>query len=158
MTEAAIDRIWKLMESVRFCMLSTWNGEQLRTRPMGAFVRRSEGAVYFFTDLRAHKDEEIERFPQVCVGFADPGSQKYVSVSGSAEVMSDRAKIRELWSIPAKVWWDSPDDPNIRLIKIRPKEAEYWDSPGNAISSLKVAFTLATGVPTDYGEHKKVSM
>jgi general stress protein 26 len=158
MTEAAIDRIWELMESVRFCMLSNWNGEHLRARPMGAFVRRSEGLVYFFTDARAHKDEDIERFPQVCLAFADPHGQKYVAVSGDAEVTVDRAKIRELWSIPARVWWESPKDPNIRLIKVKPKEAEYWDSPGNLLSSIKVAFTLATGVPTDYGEHRKVSI
>ncbi len=158
MSQAPIDRIWDLMESVRFCMLSTWNGKHLRSRPMGAFVRRQESLLYFFTDLRAHKNEEIDRFPQVCLAFADPDGQKYVSVSGTAEVTSDRQKIRELWSIPPRVWWETPEDPNIRLIKVRPEEAEYWDSPGNLISSVKIAFAIATGAHINHGDHKKVSL
>jgi general stress protein 26 len=157
MAEATVDHVWDLMERVRFCMLSTWSGTRIRSRPMGAFVARNEGAIYFFTDIRAHKDEEIAAFPQVCLGFADTGGQKYVSVLGRAEVLADLHKIRELWSIPVEIWWKSPEDPNIRLIKVTPLDAEYWDSPGNAISSIKVAFALATGAHVHYGEHKKVS-
>jgi general stress protein 26 len=157
MREANIDRVWKLMESVRFCMFSTWNGSELRSRPMGAFVRRQEGMIYFFSDVRAHKDEEITRYPSVCLAFADAGAQKYVSVSGTAEIVSDRAKVEELWSIPTKLHWNSPDDPNILLIKVTPRDAEYWDTPGNVVSSFKVAFELATGKHVSYGDHEKVS-
>jgi general stress protein 26 len=156
MAEVTIDHVWDLMESVRFCMLSTWNGTKLRSRPMGAFVQRQEGVIYFFTDVRAHKDEEIREFPKVCLAFAETGGQKYVSVSGIAEINSDRKKIKELWSIPVKIWWESPEDPNICLIKVTPQDAEYWDSPGNLVSSIKVAFALLTGAHVDYGEHKKV--
>ncbi len=158
MNEPSIDRVWELMESVRFCMFSTWNGSKLRSRPMGAFVQRQEGCIYFFTDVRAHKDEEIREFPKVCLAFADTGGQKYVSVSGTAEIISDRRKIEELWSIPVKIWWKSPDDPNIRLIRVRPVDAEYWDTPGNVISSIKVAFALLTGAHVHYGEHEKTSL
>jgi general stress protein 26 len=157
-SEPTIDRIWDLMESVQFCMLSTWNGSELRSRPMGAFVRRQEGLIYFFTDLRAHKDEEIQRFSKINLGFADTHREKYVSVSATAEVIDDREKVRELWSIPVKIWWESPDDPNIRLIKVTPEDAEYWDAPGNLVGSVKVAFALVTGAHVDYGEHKEVSL
>ena len=158
MAEATVEHVWDLMESVRFCMLSTWSGTRLRSRPMGAFVRRDENAVYFLTDARRHKDDEIRQFPQVCLAFADTGGQKYVSVSGTAEVSNDRAKIKELWSIPAKVWWDSPDDPNIRVIKVTPQDAEYWDSPGTVLSNVKMAVALVTGTHLDPGEHRKASL
>ncbi len=138
-------------------MFCTFDGTKLRSRPIGAFVRREEGAIYFFTDLRAHKDDDIRAFPKVCLGFADTSDQKYASVSGTAEVILDRQKIKELWSIPVKIWWQSPDDPNILLVKVTPEDAEYWDSPGNLISSVKVAFALATGSHVDYGEHQRAS-
>ena len=157
MNEHGIERVWELMESVRFCMFSTWNGRELRSRPMGAFVRREEEAIYFFTDARAHKDEEIVQYPNVCLAFADTHRQKYVSVSGIAEMVSDRATVSELWSIPTKLWWESPDDPNLRLIKVTPQDAEYWDTPGNVVNSIKVAFVLATGKHVSYGDHDKVS-
>jgi general stress protein 26 len=158
MTDAGVNRVWELMESIRFCMLTNWDGEQIHARPMGAFVRRDEGLVYFFTDVRAGKDHEIARHPRVCLAFADTKSQDYVSVSGTAEISSDRRKIQELWAIPAKLWFETPDNPNIRLIKFRPERAEYWDAPGNLISSLKVAFAIATGAHVHYGDHEKTQM
>lgn len=139
-------------------MLSTMTGTKLRSRPMGAFAKPEEGIIYFFTDVRADKDDDIRRFPKVCLAFADPYAQKYVSISGSAVISADRKKIEELWSIPAKVWWESPHDPNIRLIAVTPEEAEYWDSPGNFASNIKVAFGIATGRHLDPGDHGKVAI
>jgi general stress protein 26 len=157
-TESDLDRVWTLMERVRFCMFSNWNGSRIHSRPMGAFVRRHEGLIYFATDDRAHKDAEIAQYPKVGLAFADIGGQKYVSVSGTAKIGADREKLKELWSVPLKLWWSGPDDPNIRLITVVPHEAEYWDAPGNLISGLKVAFTLVSGVHLGYGTHKRVDL
>ena len=82
--------------------------------PHGGLVRPDEHAVFFFADARHHKDEDIRKYRKVCLAFSDAGAQNYVSVAGDAEVLDDRSIIRELWGIPAKAWWNSPDDPNIR--------------------------------------------
>lgn len=79
-----IEHVQKLIESIGFCMLSTWNGTELRSRPMAALVQRRHGMIYFLTEVRAHKDDDISRFPKVCVAFADPRGPKYVSVAGTA--------------------------------------------------------------------------
>jgi general stress protein 26 len=102
MTEKDIDRVWRMMQSIRFCMFSNWDGANLHSRPMGAFVRRDEGAIYFFTDERAHKDDEIRQHPRVCLAFANTRSQKYLSMSGTGEILNDREKIRELWGDPGQ--------------------------------------------------------
>jgi general stress protein 26 len=94
----------------------------------------------------------------VGLAFADTRGQKYLSVSGTAEILSDRDKMKELWAIPAKVWWKTLDNPNLRLINITPVAAEYWDAPGNLISDLSVAFALVTGGYPKAGEHKKVPL
>jgi general stress protein 26 len=152
------DRVWALMEKISICMLSTRDGEQIRSRPMGAYVRRQENAVYFLTDVRRHKDDEIQKFPNVCLAFADASGQKYVSMTGRAAVSNDRGKIRELFSTPAKAWWDSADDPNIRVLKVTPNDAEYWDSPGTVVSYIKMAAAAATGTRPDIGDNRKVAM
>ena len=125
-----IDRAWELMKKIGFAMLVTRDGDKLRARPMSAYLERESNAIYFLTDARRHKDDEIARNPNINLSFADAGSQKYVSVTGTAVVSNDRAKIKQLFSTPAKAWWDSADDPNIRVLKITPDDAEFWDSPG----------------------------
>jgi general stress protein 26 len=106
-----VDRAWELMKKIGFAMLVTHDGDKLRARPMSAFLERETNAIYFLTDARRHKDEEIARNPGVNLSFADAGDQKYVSVTGTAVVSNDRAKIKQLFSTPAKAWWNSAEDP-----------------------------------------------
>ena len=69
----------------------------------------------------------------------------------------DKSKIKELWSTAAKAWWDSPDDPNIRLLTVTPDDAEFWEGPGK-IGTIKMVAAAATSSRPDYGENRKVSM
>lgn len=152
------DRAWDLMKKIGFAMLVTRDGNKLRARPMSAYLARDENMIYFLTGARHHKDEEIARNPQVNLSFADAGSQTYVSLTGTAAVSNDRNKIRDLFTTTAKAWWDSAEDPNIRLLKITPDDAEFWDSPGTVVSYVKMAAAAVTGTRPDIGDNRKVSM
>jgi hypothetical protein len=75
-----VARAWELMKKIGFAMLVTRDGDKLRARPMSAYCERDENAIYFLTDARRHKDEEIARNPGINLSFADASSQKYVSL------------------------------------------------------------------------------
>jgi general stress protein 26 len=153
-----VDRAWELMKKIGFAMLVTHDGDKLRARPMSAYLDRDNNAVYFLTDARRHKDEEIARNPGINLSFADAGDQKYVSVTGTAVVSNDRAKIKQLFTTTAKAWWDSAEDPNIRVLKITPDDAEYWDSPGSVIAYVKMATAAVTGSRPEIGDNRKVAL
>lgn len=152
------DRAWEMMKKIGFAMLVTRDGDKLRARPMSAYLERESNAIYFLTDARRPKDEEIARDPNINLSFANAGDQKYVSVTGTAVVSNDRARIKQLFSTPAKAWWDSAEDPNIRVLKITPDDAEFWDSPGSVISYVKMAAAAVTGTCPDLGDNRKVAM
>lgn len=149
------DRVWELMDNVSFCMLATQDGDHIRARPMAPYLRPAENAIYFLADVKHHKDDEIQRSPNVCLTFAD---SQFVSLTGRAEVSNDRTKIKELFGTAAKAWWDSPDDPSIRVLKVTPQHAEYWDTPGPVVGYAKMAIAAVTGAEPDYGENRKVAM
>ena len=75
-TDAA--HVWDMMEKIGFCMFSSMDGEEIRSRPMAAYVEREEGRVLFLTDADSHKDDEIAARPNVNLAFADAGSHSYV--------------------------------------------------------------------------------
>jgi general stress protein 26 len=152
------DRVWELMKKIGFAMLVTRDGDKLRARPMSAYLDRDNNAVLFLTDARRHKDEEIARDPHVNLSFADAGSQKYVSLTGIAAISNDRARIKQLFSTPAKAWWDSAEDPNIRILTVTPDDAEFWDSPGSVISYVKMAAAAVSGTRPNLGDNRKVAM
>ncbi|MBB3770961.1 general stress protein 26 [Angulomicrobium tetraedrale] len=159
-TTEAIDKAWAMMEEIRICMLVTREGETLRGRPMDAHPSREEGCIWFLSDRRGHKDEEMRHDPQAALTFAHPGRNDYLSVSGQAEVTDDRAKIDELWTDMNKAFWpNGKSDPNICVVRFLPDRAEYWDGPSGAISvALKMMAARLSGSPTDLGENRKVSL
>jgi general stress protein 26 len=153
-----VERAWELMKKIGFAMLVTHDGDKLRARPMSAFLERENNAIYFLTDARRHKDEEIARNPGINLSFANASDQKYVSVTGTAVVSNDRVKIKQLFSTPAKAWWNSAEDPNIRVLKITPDDAEFWDTPGSVISYVKMATAAVTGSRPEIGDNRKVTL
>lgn len=64
-------RVWELIDKIGFCMLTTRSSDDLRARPMSAYTAQIENAIYFLTDVSSHKDDEIVRWPNVCLAFAD---------------------------------------------------------------------------------------
>jgi len=156
--DESVTRTWELMEKITFCMLSTRVGEDIRSRPMAAHIEPIENAIYFLTDVASHKDEEIEQRHNVGLSFADSKGQKYVSVTAEAEVSNDRGRINELFSTPAKAWWDNADDPAIRVLKVTPKYAEYWDSPGTVVSYVKMIAAAVSHAKPDMGDNAKVTL
>lgn len=158
MADDFVIRAWNMMEKISTCFLITWDGERQRARPMSAVVRPAEHAVFMLTDEHREKIDEIERYHEVLLAFADTRDQKYVSVNGRAVVLNDRAKIKELWSPFAKAWWDSPEDPTIRVLKFIPDEAEIWDSPGTLITTVTMLAAAASGKRPDVGDNRKVAL
>ncbi|WP_439500160.1 pyridoxamine 5'-phosphate oxidase family protein [Bosea sp. (in: a-proteobacteria)] len=152
------DRAWSMIEEIGICMLVTHDGsgDQLRARPMSAHAARDEDAIYFLTDIRNHKDDEVEINDNVCLTFAENDDYRYVSVTGTANMLDDRRKIDELWSTAAKAFWESKDDPNIRVLRVRPAMAEFWDNPGKIVTTVKMAAAAVTGSKPNLGENRKL--
>jgi general stress protein 26 len=155
-----IDHIWEIAEKIKTCMLVTLSADKLRSRPMHAMLDREAGCLWFITDPRGGKDEEIRAAPDVCLAFADTDSNTYLSITGRAEVLRDVAKARELWSSEAQAWWPKgPTDPEVRVLRVIPDSAEYWDTRGNSITvALRLAAARLSGHPPDLGENNKVRL
>ena len=158
--QSSIEKIRDLTEGIDFCMLTTIDGGHLRSRPMSTQKFEFDGDLWFFTDDNTHKIEEIEKDNRVCVAYSKPTENVYLSISGAAKVVKDRAKIEELWSPILKAWFpDGLDDPSLCLLKVEVEQAEYWDAPSSKIVQLfQMAKALATGQEADYGENKKIEL
>jgi general stress protein 26 len=158
--QGSVDRVWSLMEEIKIAMVITHDGDgdQLRARPMAAHPARQENAIYFLTDVSAGKIGEINHNDNVCLAFADVNGQKYVSITGQASVSSDRDKIKQLWSIAEKAFWSDESDPAIRVLRVAPVDAEYWQSPGAMVSYVKMIVAGLTGGRPRLHDNEKASL
>jgi general stress protein 26 len=158
--DSQIDHVWNLADKIGACMLVTISGHGMRARPMHALPDREAGCLWFITDQHGAKDDEIKAAPDVCLAFADTGSNSYLSITGRAEVLHDIAKATAIWSDEAQAWWPKgPADPEVRVLRVIPENAEYWDTRGNSIMvALKLTAARVSGRPPDLGENRKVQM
>ena len=160
--ENDLEKLRELVKDIDFCMLTTVDeGGDLHSRPMSSNGDiDADGDIWFFTNASSHKVSEIEKLPKVNVSFADPDNQRYVSVSGTAQLVRDRAKIDELWRPEFKIWFPKgKDDPEVALLRIALEKAEYWDSPSSTIGfALSFVSSLVTGKEPDMGENRKVNL
>lgn len=157
-----LQKLRELVKDIDFCMLTTVdeNGD-LHSRPMSVNGDIDpDGSLWFFTGASSHKVSEIVKLPKVNVSFADPDNQHYVSITGRAQLVRDRAKIEELWKPEFKMWFpEGKDDPEIALLKVDLEKAEYWDSPSSTIGyALSFVSSLVTGKEPDFGENTKIDL
>lgn len=149
------------IRGVRFATLTTVSeGGSLHGRPMATQEAEFDGDIWFFTYASSQKVADIRANPQVNLGYNNPDKNLWVNVSGTAEQVTDRAKMRELWEPPLRaVFPDGVDDPNLTLLRVTPERAEYWDGPATGIGKI-VAFarSLASGGKTPPGKDVKLDL
>jgi general stress protein 26 len=154
-----VERVWDIVEQAGVGMLTTRFAGGLRARPLEPRPDREAGLIFFLTDVRAGKDDEIEAAHDISLVVIDPADKAYLSITARAEVMHDPTKAREIWKGTDGVWWKGPDDPNLRVLRVTPSRAELWDGPASkAVAVYEFAMARLTGKKPNLGENRKVTV
>ncbi|MFC0677642.1 pyridoxamine 5'-phosphate oxidase family protein [Lysobacter korlensis] len=149
--EAGLKKLHDMIDDVEVAMLTGISADgRLLSRPLHTMDVDADGTLWFATAYDTEKVREIEANPQVNVSYESRGKGIYVSVSGRASIVRDRAIIDEKWSPGMSVFFKGgKDDPNLCLIRVDAESAEYWDGPSTAIG--KGLYFLTTAVTRDPG-------
>jgi general stress protein 26 len=156
----SVERVWSAIEAIRVGMLVTAWGEGLRARPMHSIVRRDEYAIWFIAERHSQKLDEVAAQPDVLVAYSAGESGDQVALTGQIEIVDDRAKLEELWSPGASLYFpQGPSDPAAILLRFMPVTAEYWTGGRNPIVyAIKALQAKITGERPSIGEHGTVDM
>jgi len=140
------ERLKKLVSHFDTAMLVTHLQDgQLRSRPLAIAEKGQDGSLYFAISVDSAKVHEIEEDSHVNLSMQD--KRRFVSVTGRARVVEDRAMVERLWSEAWKIWFPrGKDDPSLRILVVDPSEAAYWDASG--IEGLKYYFESAKAYVT----------
>ncbi len=156
-------KLGELIKEVKIAMLTTVTAEgSLRSRPMATQKTEFDGDLWFFTGASSPKADEIEQDSNVNLSYASPESNTYVSASGTAQVVQDKERAKELWNPIMKAWFPKGlDDPNLALLRVRVEEAEYWDFSSSTmvqIAGFVKALTTGKKYEASSGEHEKITL
>ena len=146
MAETDRAKLRALLEEFRTGMLITRTLEgTLHARPMAVAKLEENDDLFFATSIESGKVIDIEEDHQTAVTFQS--SSAYVSVSGPARVVTDRAKIASYWNETMRVWFPrGSGDPSLCLLQLRPVQAEFWNLEG--VKGLRFIFEAARAYVT----------
>jgi len=155
-----LDRVWEVIDKAGICMMVTRFAGGLRARPLEARPDRDTETIWFLTDVRGLKDDEVEANPESCLTFVYPKEKVYLSITGKASVSRDPERAKVLWNEEQLVWWPGgPEDPNLLVMKVEPERAEMWDGPASsAVAAFEFAKARLTGAKPNLGEKRKVTV
>ncbi len=143
------------------CMfLTRLDKRPIPSRPMATQKVCDQGNFWFLSSRSSMKDHDVAADPMVQLLFANMGRSEFMSVYGTATVVEDMAKKKELWSPMATAWFpQGVDDPDLTVLKVVPMEGYYWDTKdGRMISLLKIMVASFTGNLADGGVQGKLTV
>jgi len=161
-TQADYGKVWSLIEGTRFCMFVQIHRADglLCSRPLTTQNKSlDEGILYFFIPKDGEIAQDLAHDARVNLAYANVDDDIYVSIAGEAHLSDDQAKKEELFNAFAKAWFPGgASDPNLALVAVRMKGAEYWNTKESKVTQLfkMVKANLTGAPPSDLGERGKI--
>ena len=140
---------------IRFAMVTLPDADgRLRGRPLTVQDLDADGRLWFLVSRSSEWASGVGASgTQANVSFADPDDARWVSVSGTATLVDDRARIDEMWSALYSAWFDGKDDPDICVLRFDADVADYWDAAANKfVRMARILKAAVTGNGSDEGD------
>ena len=149
------------IKGIRVAMMTTAESDgSLFSRPMATLDMESDGDLWFFTQASTPKVQDVQRHQQVNLSYTKPDDNLFISVSGTAQLVRDHKKMKDLWKPYLKAWFPKGlEDPDLALLQVTAHHAEFWDAPSGTMGRIYSAVKgLATGGKDMGGENEKLDI
>ncbi len=149
---------WSLVRAIPVCMLTTRDGDVLRSRPMATKLDEDRNEFLFLTKASSHKTQEIEDRNVVNLSFADPGRDLFISVSAEGRLDEDPEIARQIWDAYAEAYFPGgPESGEVAVLHVIPKQAEYWvGGKPQQVEMAELEKAIAGGTEPDLGENERI--
>ncbi|KAI9811095.1 MAG: BLI-3 blue-light-inducible Bli-3 protein [Pycnora praestabilis] len=139
-----VEDLVNFISACKFGMMTTRVGESgiLVSRCMALAAKEGGGVdLLFHTNTESGKTDDLKSDPKINMAFLN-SSGEWASVSGEAEIITDREVVRKYYSPALKAWLGDledgthdggPEDPRIGVIKVKALTATYAIASTNAL-------------------------
>jgi len=164
-----IEDLSAFISASKFSMMTTRDASSgnLASRAM-AFAAKETGDIdlLFHTNTESHKTDELASDPHVNIAFLN-SSGEWASISGIAEIVTDRSLVKKHYSAHLKAWVGdlgdgkhdgSANDPRIGIIRVKMITAVYSLTSKNLVGrAAEVAKGAITGSVAEPNKLREIS-
>jgi general stress protein 26 len=166
MANEKLSKLYDLIKDIEIAMFTTRRSDgRLVSRPMATQKEAAGADLWFVTAKSTDKLDEIRNDAHVNLAYYKDRTREWVSVSGKAKIVDDRAKIHELWAPDWRAWFGdeggpndgTADDPRIILIGVDVEIAMFLEvNKPQPVVLFEVVKGMITGKAPDVGEMQVV--
>jgi len=107
-----LDQLYKHIDDIEIAMMTTRRPDgHLESRAMATQARAAGADLWFVTLEDTQKLRDLGDDPHVNLSYYKDRTREWISVSGTAAITRDRAKIHELYRTDWRAWFPKGDDP-----------------------------------------------
>lgn len=129
----------QILSSSKTGVMATVKGNKPHTRYM---TFTSDGlTLYTPTSKETDKAEEVSENPatHILLGYEGEGfGDLYVEYEGEVTIKDDVALKEKLWSDSMKAWFEGPNDPELIILEIKPKQITLKNKKGDPSQKLEL--------------------
>ena len=161
-----LEQLYEHVDEIEIAMMTTRRPDgHLESRAMATQKRAAGADLWFVTAEGTAKVRDLRSDPHLNLAYYKDSSREWISVSGTATLTDDRAKIGELYAPDWKIWFPdegdprhgTADDPRLLLIGVQIHAAAFLevDKPKPVVLYELVKGFLSDDTP-DLGEVHRV--
>ncbi|WP_126974361.1 pyridoxamine 5'-phosphate oxidase family protein [Gynurincola endophyticus] len=153
--QAAVDKLKEMIDKIDIGMLCSniAGSDYVHAVPMSRQEVDEQGNIWFLFSSESETYHNLQQNDKVSVLYSDIKGYNFLSINGTAEVSRDEARIEKYWNKMIEAWFErGKEDPRIRVLKVTPAEAHYWDNKSNKlVTFFKIAASALSGQKVDVG-------
>ena len=141
----------ELTDGQRVVMHVSPEGGALDARPLTVIEQEPTGTFRFLVD----RTKPWVADGPVLLAFTDTRDGRWVSVTGTQQVVTDVSEAQRLWNPLANAWFESAEDPNLAVLRVDATAFSWWDSADNRLVRAAKLVRSAVAGPgsADEGAH-----
>lgn len=163
-----VEDLSDFITSCKFGMMTTRDSKGMLVSRCMALAAKENGGIdlIFHTNTESGKTDDLQFDEHINVSFLNT-SGEWASVSGTAEVITDRSVVSKYYSSSLKAWLGDlgdgkhnggPEDPRIGIIKVTASTATYAIVRKNlAKRAMDVAQGVVTGQTAAVNKLREIS-
>lgn len=162
MGQEAVEKLKDMVDKIDMGMMGTYQegSEFIYAVPMSRQEVDEQGNIWYLLSSESETYHNLEKNKNLSILFSDTSNFNFLSLNGQAEISQDQARIDKYWNKMIEVWFEKgKEDPRIRVLKVVPSEAHYWDNKTNKLVTMfKVLSSAVTGQKLDIGREGELNV
>ena len=162
-----LDKFYEMVNDIKIAMMTTRRPDgHLESRAMASQKQAAGADLWFVSCEGTAKLRDLAADPHINLSYYKDRTREWISVSGTAKMTRDREKIRELYALDWKLWFNdggdprhgTPDDPRIVLIGVDIHAAVFLevDKP-QPIVLFEMVKGWVTGTEPEVGKMHRIA-